>query len=127
VAVLKKGTDRSVHGEALSEGEGNVDGDRVVSPLFQHGRFPPEEITMGRLLALGASGGLVPCRSALVLGVGWGADGDRDDGAVCHEMAARCGADEPVSDAALDTGGFGGGDCRSGGGDDGCGVGSGSG
>ena len=97
ISVLKKGTDRSVHGGGLSEGEGIAGGDRVVSPLFQHehsahggglsegegsatgdrvvsplfqhghSHVPEGEITMGSLLALGASGGLVPCPSALVL------------------------------------------------------------
>jgi nickel/cobalt exporter len=32
-----------------------------------HSHVPPEQITMGSLIALGASGGLVPCPSALVL------------------------------------------------------------
>ena len=32
-----------------------------------HGHMPEGEVTMGSLMALGASGGLVPCPSALVL------------------------------------------------------------
>ncbi len=79
VPVLKKGTDRSVHLEAVSTDQASASGDRVVSPLFQrehdhghrhghsHSHVPEGDITMGSLLALGASGGLAPCPSALVL------------------------------------------------------------
>jgi nickel/cobalt transporter (NicO) family protein len=88
-AVLKKGTDRSVHSAAVPPEGAMRSGDRVVSPLFQreavapegvvgplfqhehdghsHSHVPEGDITMGSLLALGASGGLAPCPSALVL------------------------------------------------------------
>ena len=88
------------HGHVHDHGDGH-----------SHSHVPEGEITMGSLIALGASGGLVPCPSALVVllsaislgrvglghpaagglqrGAGRGADGHGSAGAVRGQSAAR--------------------------------------